>query len=154
MRNPRRHKRYKLKSEINVVPYIDVMLVLLIVFMVTTPMLNNSVDVQLPQSDAKSLQQKKDPVLVSVLQDGQLYLTLSGAKKELVDKDTLKLKVGAFVRENPEVSVLVGGDERGTYGGIFKVLADLQAAGVAKVGLMGQPGAPDEQGKSTSHGRK
>ena len=154
MRNPRRHKRYKLKSEINVVPYIDVMLVLLIIFMVTTPMLNNSVDVQLPQSDAKSLQQKKDPVLVSVLQDGQLYLTLSGAKKELVDEDTLKLKVGAFVRENPEVSVLVGGDERGTYGGIFKVLADLQAAGVAKVGLMGQPGAPDEQGKSTSHGRK
>jgi biopolymer transport protein TolR len=154
MRNPRRHKRYKLKSEINVVPYIDVMLVLLIIFMVTTPMLNNSVDVQLPQSDAKSLQQKKDPVLVSVLQDGQLYLTLSGAKKELVDEDTLKLKVGAFVRENPEVSVLVGGDERGTYGGIFRVLADLQAAGVAKVGLMGQPGAPDEQGKSTSHGRK
>ena len=154
MRTSARHKRYKLKSEINVVPYIDVMLVLLIIFMVTTPMLNNSVDVQLPQSDAKSLQQKKDPVLVSVLQDGQLYLTLSGAKKELVDEDTLKLKVGAFVRENPEVSVLVGGDERGTYGGIFKVLADLQAAGVAKVGLMGQPGAPDEQGKSTSHGRK
>jgi biopolymer transport protein TolR len=154
MRNARRHKRYKLKSEINVVPYIDVMLVLLIIFMVTTPMLNNSVDVQLPQSNAKSLQQKKDPVLVSVLQDGQLYLTLSGAKKELVDEDTLKLKVGAFVRENPDVSVLVGGDERGSYGGVFQVLADLQQAGVAKVGLMGQPGAPDDQGKSTSHGRK
>ncbi|HEV7122726.1 MAG TPA: protein TolR [Rhodanobacter sp.] len=154
MRTSGRQRRYKLKSEINVVPYIDVMLVLLIIFMVTTPMLNNSVDVQLPQSDAKSLQQKKDPVLVSVLQDGQLYLTLSGAKKELVDEDTLKLKVGAFVRENPQVSVLVGGDERGSYGGVFKVLADLQQAGVAKVGLMGQPGAPGGQGKSTSHGRK
>ncbi|CAM5243371.1 protein TolR [Rhodanobacter lindaniclasticus] len=154
MRTPGRHKRYKLKSEINVVPYIDVMLVLLIIFMVTTPMLNNSVDVQLPQSDAKSLQQKKDPVLVSVLQDGQLYLTLSGAKRELVDADTLKLKVGAFVRENPQVNVLVGGDERGSYGGVFKVLADLQAAGVAKVGLMGQPGPSDEPGKSASHGRK
>jgi biopolymer transport protein TolR len=89
-------------------------------------------------------------VLVSVLQDGQLYLTLSGAKKELVDENALKLKVGAFVRQNPEVSVLVGGDERGAYGGVFKVLADLQQAGVAKVGLMGQP----EQGKSTSDGRK
>ena len=154
MRKSRRQKRYPLKAEINVVPYIDVMLVLLIIFMVTTPMLNNSVDVQLPQSNAKSLQQKKDPVLVSVLQDGQLYLTLSGAKKELVDADTLKLKVGAFVRENPEVSVLVGGDERGSYGGVFKVLADLQVAGVAKVGLMGQPGPADDQGKSTSHGRK
>ncbi len=150
MRKPRRQKRYKLKSEINVVPYIDVMLVLLIIFMVTTPMMNSNVDVQLPQADAKSLQQKKDPVLISVLQDGQLYLTLPGAPKEQLDADALKLKVGAFVRTNPEVSVLVGGDERGSYGGVFAVLADLQQAGVAKVGLMGQP----EQGKSASHGRK
>jgi biopolymer transport protein TolR len=150
MRTSGRQRRYKLKSEINVVPYIDVMLVLLIIFMVTTPMMNSSVDVQLPQANAKSLQQKKDPVLVSVLQDGQLYLTLSGAKKELVDENTLKLNVGTVVRQNPEVSVLVGGDERGAYGGVFKVLADLQQTGVAKVGLMGQP----EQGKSTSDGRK
>jgi biopolymer transport protein TolR len=154
MRNARRQKRYKLKSEINVVPYIDVMLVLLIIFMVTTPMMNSSVDVQLPQANAKSLQQKKDPVLVSVMQDGQMYLTLSGAKKELVDEPTLKLKVGAFVRENPEVSVLVGGDARGSYGGVFQVLADLQQAGVAKVGLMGQPGGPANAGKSASNGRK
>jgi biopolymer transport protein TolR len=154
MRNARRQKRYKLKSEINVVPYIDVMLVLLIIFMVTTPMMNSSVDVQLPQANAKSLQQKKDPVLVSVMQDGQLYLTLSGAKKELVDEATLKLKVGAFVRENPEVSVLVGGDSRGSYGGVFQVLADLQQSGVAKVGLMGQPGDPASAGKSASNGRK
>jgi biopolymer transport protein TolR len=150
MRTSGRQKRYKLKSEINVVPYIDVMLVLLIIFMVTTPMMNSNVDVQLPQADAKSLQQKKDPVLVSVQQDGALYLTLPSAKKELVDTDGLKTKVGAFVRANPEVSVLVGGDERGSYGGVFRVLADLQQAGVAKVGLMGQP----EQGKSASHGRK
>ncbi|MEO7071992.1 MAG: protein TolR [Rhodanobacter sp.] len=150
MRKQKRQKRYQLKSEINVVPYIDVMLVLLIIFMVTTPMMNSNVDVQLPQADAKSLQQKKDPVLISVLQDGQLYLTLPGAQKESLDTDALKLKVGAFVRANPEVSVLVGGDERGSYGGVFKVLADLQQAGVAKVGLMGQP----EQGKSASHGRK
>lgn len=154
MRTSGRHKRYKLKSEINVVPYIDVMLVLLIIFMVTTPMLNSSVDVQLPQANAKSLQQKKDPVLVSVTEDGQLYLTLSGEKKELVDEDALKLKVGAFVRENPQVSVLVGGDKRGSYGGVFKVLADLQQAGVAKVGLMGEPGESTGQDKSTSHGRK
>ena len=152
MATPQRRKRYKLKSEINVVPYIDVMLVLLIIFMVTTPMMNSSVDVQLPQANAKSMQQKKDPVLVSVMQDGQIYLTLSGEKKELVDKDSLQVKVRAFVQKNPEVNVLVGGDTRGAYGGIFAVLADLQQAGVAKVGLMGQPGDP--QGKSTSNGRK
>jgi len=153
MSNLRRQKRFKLKSEINVVPYIDVMLVLLIIFMVTTPMLNSSVDVQLPQANAKSLQQKKDPVLVSVAQDGQLYLTLGGEKKEPVDVDTLKLKVGAFVRQNPEVSVLVGGDQRGSYGGVFKVLAELQQAGVAKVGLMGQPG-DQAPAKSAGNGRK
>jgi len=149
MRNVRRHKRFKLKSEINVVPYIDVMLVLLIIFMVTTPMMNSNVDVQLPQADAKSLEQKKDPVLVSVMQDGTLYLTLPGAAKEQIDADALKVKVAAFVRVNPEVSVLVGGDERGTYGGVFKVLADLQQAGVAKVGLMGRP----EQVQGKPHGR-
>lgn len=154
MRTPRRQKRYKLKSEINVVPYIDVMLVLLIIFMVTTPMLNSNVDVQLPQSDAKSMQDKKNPVVVSVGQNGELFLTMSGAKQEPIDEDGLKLKVGAFVRENPEVSVLVAGDTRGNYGGVFKVLTDLQQAGVAKVGLMGQPAGPEGQGKSSSDGRK
>jgi len=145
-----RRKRLKLKFEMNVVPYIDVMLVLLIIFMVTTPMMNSNVDVQLPQADAKSLQQKKDPVLISVMQDGTLYLTLPGAAKEQLDADALKVKVGAFVRVNPEVSVLVGGDERGSYGGVFKVLADLQQAGVAKVGLMGQP----EQARGKPNGRQ
>ena len=139
MRNAARHKRMKLKSEINVVPYIDVMLVLLIIFMVTTPMLNSNVDVNLPQANAKSMQDKKNPVIVSVGADGSLYLTLEGARKEPVDTATLQAKVGAFVKANPEVSVLVAGDREGTYEGVYQVLADLQQAGVAKVGLMSQP---------------
>ncbi len=150
MRKPGRQRRYKLKSEINVVPYIDVMLVLLIIFMVTTPMMKSNVDVNLPQADAKSLEQKKDPVIVTVRQDGQLFLTLPGAEKESLDDDALKLKVGAFVRENPEVNVLVAGDDQGHYGGVVAVLAELQQVGVSKVGLMAQP----LQGKSTSDGRK
>ena len=154
MRKTGRQRRYKLKSEINVVPYIDVMLVLLIIFMVTTPMMKSNVDVNLPQADAKSLQDKKDPVLVTVKQDGQLFLTLPGAEKEPLDADALKLKVGAFVRQNPDVNVLVAGDDQGHYGGVVKVLADLQQSGVTKVGLMAQPIASDRQGKSTSNGRK
>ena len=150
MATPRRQKRYPLKSEINVVPYIDVMLVLLIIFMVTTPMMKSNVDVNLPQADAKSLQDKKDPVTVTVRKDGQILLGLPGAEKEPLDAEALKLKVGAFVRENPDVNVLVAGDDQGYYGGVVKVLADLQQAGVSKVGLMAQP----EQGKSTPHGRK
>ena len=150
MRKSGRQKRYKLKSEINVVPYIDVMLVLLIIFMVTTPMMKSNVDVNLPQADAKSLQDKKDPVLVTVERDGRLFLTLPGAAKEPLDAHALKLKVGAFVRQNPDVNVLVAGDDQGRYGGVVEILADLQQSGVTKVGLMAQP----VQGKSTSNGRR
>jgi biopolymer transport protein TolR len=139
MRNAARHKRMKLKSEINVVPYIDVMLVLLIIFMVTTPMLNSNVDVNLPQANAKSLQDKKNPVVISVGADGSLYLTLEDAKKEPVDAATMQAKVAAFVKANPDISVLVAGDREGKYDGVYQVLAELQQAGVSKVGLMSQP---------------
>ena len=143
-----RHKRLKLKSEINVVPYIDVMLVLLIIFMVTTPMLNSNVDVNLPQANAKSLQDKKEPVIVSVDTQGQMYLTLGNSKKEPIDADALKVKVGAFVKQNPDVSVLVAGDRDGKYDGVYKVLALLQQAGVAKVGLMSAPESGKPNGRS------
>ncbi|WP_199100311.1 protein TolR [Dyella sp. ASV21] len=139
MRSSARHKRLKLKSEINVVPYIDVMLVLLIIFMVTAPMINKNVDINLPQANAKSLQDKKDPVIVAVDQHGQLYLTLGTEKRQPVDVDTMKTKVGAFVKANPDVSVLVAGDRDGKYDGVYQVLADLQQAGVSKVGLMSAP---------------
>jgi biopolymer transport protein TolR len=139
MRSSARHKRLKLKSEINVVPYIDVMLVLLIIFMVTAPMLNANVDVNLPQANAKSLHDKKDPVIVSVDSQGQLYLTLGTEKKEPIDANSLKVKVQAFVQQNPDVSVLVAGDRDGKYDGVYQVLALLQQAGVAKVGLMSAP---------------
>jgi|SRR5579859_6812234 biopolymer transport protein TolR len=139
LRSSARHKRLKLKSEINVVPYIDVMLVLLIIFMVTAPMINKNVDINLPQANAKSLQDKKDPVIVAVDQSGQLYLTLGTEKRQPIDVDTMKTKVGAFVKANPDVSVLVAGDRDGKYDGVYQVLADLQQAGVAKVGLMSAP---------------
>ncbi|WP_109124110.1 protein TolR [Dyella sp. C11] len=144
MRSSARHKRFKLKSEINVVPYIDVMLVLLIIFMVTAPMINKNVDINLPQANAKSLQDKKDPVIVAVDQNGQLYLTLGTEKRTPIDVDTMKTKVGAFVKANPDVSVLVAGDRDGKYDGVYQVLADLQQAGVSKVGLMS---APESGGK-------
>ncbi len=142
-----RHKRLKLKSEINVVPYIDVMLVLLIIFMVTAPMINKNVDINLPQANAKSMQDKKDPVIVAVDQNGQLYLTLGTEKRQPIDVDTMKAKVGAFVKANPEVSVLVAGDRDGKYDGVYQVLADLQQAGVSKVGLMSEPVSDSKNGR-------
>ncbi|MEZ5465958.1 MAG: protein TolR [Lysobacteraceae bacterium] len=140
----RRRKR-KLKAEINVVPYIDVMLVLLIIFMVTAPLLNLGVDIELPQSNAKPIEQVKDPVIISVDEAGNYFLTLEGAVREPIDADGLATKVAAFVRQNPNVPVLVGGDTRVDYGTVYEVMVLLQSAGVGKVGLMSQP-RPEEGG--------
>ena len=134
----RRHKR-KLKAEINVVPYIDVMLVLLIIFMVTAPLLNLGVDIQLPQSAAKAIQNDKEPVVVSVDASGNLFLTLGASEREAIDADALVNKISAFVRENPQIPVLVAGDESADYGMIYQAMVLLQSAGVPKVGLMSQP---------------
>jgi biopolymer transport protein TolR len=134
----RRHKR-KLKAEINVVPYIDVMLVLLIIFMVTAPLLNLGVDIQLPQSAAKAIQNDKEPAVVSVDASGNLFLTLGASEREAIDADALVNKISAFVRENPQIPVLVAGDESADYGMIYQAMVLLQSAGVPKVGLMSQP---------------
>ena len=139
MTTGRTRKRRKLQAEINVVPYIDVMLVLLIIFMVTAPLLNLGVDIQLPQSAAKSIQNDKEPAVISVDQDGKYFLTLGASKREPIDADTLVKKVSAFVRENPQLPVLVAGDQRADYGKIYQAMVLLQTAGVPKVGLMSQP---------------
>jgi len=136
----RRIRKRKLKAEINVVPYIDVMLVLLIIFMVTAPLLNLGVDVNLPQSNAKSIQEKKDPVIISVDRQGNLFLTIQGAKNEAVTSEQLVAKVRAFVENNPNVSVLVAGDGNAPYQTVYNVLTDLQTkANVPRAGLMSSP---------------
>ncbi len=136
----RRIRKRRLKADINVVPYIDVMLVLLIIFMVTAPLLNLGVDIELPQSNAKPIEQKKEPVVVSVDSEGHYFLTVQGADQEALDADALAAKVGAFVRNNPEVPVFVAGDGQASYETVYAAMVLLQTAGVAKVGLMSQPG--------------
>ena len=135
----RTRKKRKLKADINVVPYIDVMLVLLIIFMVTAPLLNLGVDIQLPQSTAKAVQVDKEPVLISVDKDGKLFLTLGSLPREPIEQAALIQKVGAFVHQNPQVPVLIGGDTHASYGAVYDILPGLQQAGVTKVGLMSQP---------------
>ena len=139
MQSGRMRKRRKLKAEINVVPYIDVMLVLLIIFMVTAPLLNLGVDIQLPQSTAKAVQADKEPIVITVAQGGKLFLALGAAPREGIDADNLVRKVSAFVRQNPQVPVYIAGDNRATYGEVYTILPALQQAGVTKVGLMSQP---------------
>jgi len=93
----------------------------------------------LPQSTAKAVQADKEPILVSVDKDGSYYLTLGKAQREAIDAQTLVTKVAAFVRQNPQVPVLIGGDQRVDYGKIYQVMVLLQQSGVPKVGLMSQP---------------
>ncbi len=135
----RGRRRRRAMSEINVVPYIDVMLVLLIIFMVTAPLLNLGVDIELPKTNAKALEQKQSPLVVSVDRDGKLWLTLGTEEREQVDSETLLSKVSAFVRQNPDVPVYVEGDQAVSYGQVFELFTLAQAAGVSKIGIVGQP---------------
>lgn len=146
----RRARKRKLKAEINVVPYIDVMLVLLIIFMVTAPLLNVGVDVNLPQADAKSLEQsKKQPIVVQVSQDGRLALTYEGlSRPQIVDKTQLVAKVRAFVSSDPNLPVYVAGDRDVNYQTVYEVLSLLQReAKVPRAGLMGAPVQAAKPGK-------
>ena len=141
---PRKGKRRPM-AEINVVPYIDVMLVLLVIFMITAPLLNLGVEVELPKADAEPLdsQQNEEPLVVTVLRNGDLYLNaggdLDGTSSGLIDPESLVTTVSAIVRRNPELQVLVGGDERVDYGQVYNAMVLLQRAGVAKLGLMSDP---------------
>ena len=138
----RRHRRKKLKADINVVPYIDVMLVLLIIFMVTAPLLNVGVDVNLPQSDAKPLEQSKQkPIVVQVASDGALSITYEGMDHpQAVDRKELVFKVRAIMETDPKLPVYVAGDRDVNYQTVYGVLSLLQTeAKVSRAGLMGDP---------------
>ena len=140
-----RRSRRRPMSEINVVPYIDVMLVLLVISMITAPLLNLGVEVELPEADAEPLdtQQSDEPLVITVLKNGDLYLNaggdLDGTSSGLVDAESLVTTVSAIVRRNPDVQVLVGGDRAVGYGEVYNAMVLLQKAGVHKVGLMSDP---------------
>ena len=135
-----RHKRRKLKSEINVVPYIDVMVVLLIIFMVTAPLLSLSVDVDLPRSSARAVDSRKDPVIVTVDAEGRYFLTVQGGKAEPLGGEELGGRLAAFAAQNPDVPVFVAAPGTVDYQKVMDTMALVQAAGVPKVSLMSQPG--------------
>jgi len=131
-----RRKRRKLKSEINVVPYIDVMLVLLIIFMVTAPLLTLSFEVDLPTSNAKALESRQDPVIVSVLADGQLSLKLPEAKDpQRMDAATLRAQLGAMSSQDKNLRVIVAADRSVAYEKVVAAMDVIKAARIEKVGL-------------------
>ncbi|MBU2704681.1 protein TolR [Zooshikella marina] len=131
----------KQMSDINVVPYIDVMLVLLIVFMVTAPMLTQGVNVDLPKTDAKPLDVKEDEeaIIVSVKEDGTYYINIGKQQDQPVPLETITEQVGKILRVKPNRMVLIKGDEKVDYGIVVTAMAALQQAGVPNVGLITDP---------------
>jgi biopolymer transport protein TolR len=98
------------------------------------------VDIELPQSDARPIEQKQEPVVVSLDKEGKLWLTLQGAKNEPVTEEELVTKVGAFVRQNKNVPVYIAADNNASYQSVYHVLTALQTrANVPRAGLMSQP---------------
>jgi biopolymer transport protein TolR len=124
-------------SEINVVPYIDVMLVLLIIFMVTAPMLMQGVKVDLPEASADPVEkQDSEPLIVSIDQAGQLFLNLGSQEDQVLSLATIRERVSVVMRRSPDKPVLVWGDRAVPYGEVVAVMVALQEAGAPSVGLV------------------
>lgn len=132
--------RRRVIAEINVVPYIDVMLVLLIIFMVTAPLLKQGVEVDLPTAPANALDvNSPDPIVVSVDKEGLMYLNSGDGADTSLTADDLIEKVRAALEEKPLRPVLVRGDANGPYNNVVKMLVLLQQAKVGSVGLVTEP---------------
>ena len=137
----RSHKRRPM-GEINVVPYIDVMLVLLIIFMITAPLIQQGVEVELPQAAANPVDDKADPPLVvTVDRQGQYYLDVGESPTQPIALEDIQIKVAAVLRNKPQTPVMVRGDQAVDYGTVIRAMTALQAAGVPAVGLMTEPGS-------------
>ena len=133
----RRTKRRKPMAEINVVPYIDVTLVLLIIFMITAPLVQTGVDVDLPQADTAAVEQENEPpVIVSVDKQGLFYIDIGEQEDEPVSAEVLLYRVAAVLRNKPKTQVYIRGDQTVAYGKVVTVMAALKNAGVPSVGLM------------------
>ena len=127
-------KKRKSMSEINVVPYIDVMLVLLIVFMVTAPMLNQGIEVDLPQANNEplNLNENLESLVVSITASGEYFLSIgaTGEDRESLNLDTVGLRVSQIVNANPNIQVLVEGDTLADWGSMITLITTLNDAGV------------------------
>lgn len=123
-------------AQINVTPLVDVMLVLLVIFMVTAPIIQQGVEVQLPQAGGQQVEGSDTGLVVTVMADGKIYLN-----DEVMAFPKLTTVVAANIKENPRKVVYVRGDKGADYGKIVQVISALKDAGVDKLGLITEPGA-------------
>ena len=139
----RKNGRRKPMAEINVVPYIDVTLVLLIIFMITTPMLQTGVDVDLPQTQSKTVESDGEgdnpPIIISIKAEGQYYIKSDNQTDVPILPEDINDRVAEILSNKPRTQVLINADKGVNYGTVVTVMAALKNAGVPTVGLMTKP---------------
>ena len=136
-------QRRRPMSEINVVPYIDVMLVMLVIFMITAPLLKTGVEVELPQATTSPVDEKqREPLVLTVDAKGDYFLNVGGEPDAALTEQELMALVSAVIRRDAQKSVLVRGDRSVGYGKVVRAMALLQAAGVPQVGLLTEAPPP------------
>ena len=141
--SPMNRRGKKLVAEINVVPYIDVMLVLLIIFMITAPMLTQGIKVELPKAGAEPLPEEMmrnhQPLILSVDASGRYYLNIGSDEEKAIEEDAVVERVSTVLRREPETPVLVKADQSVPYGRVVTGMVLLQNAGAQKVGFITDP---------------
>lgn len=130
------NKRGRLVSEINVTPLVDVMLVLLIIFMITAPMMTQGVDVDLPETKGTPLRQSEDPLIVTINQQGEIFLN-----KIKVEQTMLRQQLGDMARTDKSRAVFLKADRHVEYGMVVSVMADIKDAGLDRLGMITEPAA-------------
>jgi biopolymer transport protein TolR len=130
----RRGQRYRPRAEINVTPMVDVMLVLLIVFMITAPLLTVGVPVELPKTDAHSLSAETEPLTITVRGDGSVYL-----QESEIELDALVSRLKAIAGNGYEERIFLRADTSTDYGAVMRVMARIHAAGFTNIGLVTDP---------------
>ena len=128
-------KKKKLNAEINVVPYIDVMLVLLIIFMVLSPLLIQGVEVDLPQTDTTKMSVQNEPLVVSINKNGEYFINI-GEEQIPIDLDELKRKSLIIFSANPDIEVVFKGDKSVSFDSVDKAMAAVQSVGIEKIGIV------------------
>ena len=121
-------------SQINVTPFVDVMLVLLIIFMVTTPMLQEGLDVNLPVVKANALSVEEEPIIITITDDGKLFIN-----KNKITLSGLDKKLNAIYSRKKEKMVLIRADEKVPYGFVIRTMAEIRKAGIERVGMVTEP---------------
>jgi biopolymer transport protein TolR len=149
-------RRRKLMGEINVVPYIDVMLVLLVIFMITAPLLKEGVKVDLPDAGAKPIDPEfltqHPPLVVTIDSRARLYVNFGSDPDKPASEATVSARTAALLRRDPQTPVLVKADTTVPYGVVVRAMVLLQHAGAAKVGFLTDPVRPPARGQASGAG--